>query len=37
VQEAIEVARAAGVRVVAAVTEEQRSGDEGGFLGRVGR
>jgi len=37
VQEAIEVARAAGVRVVAAVTEEQRSGNEGGFLGSVGR
>jgi biopolymer transport protein ExbD len=37
VQEAIEVARAAGVRVVAAVTEELRQQGEGGLLGQVGR
>jgi biopolymer transport protein ExbD len=35
VQVAIETARAAGVRVVAAVTEEQR--EQSGILGRVGR
>ncbi len=36
VQEAIETARAAGVRVVAAVTDEQRD-ESGGFLSRMGR
>ena len=37
VQRAVEISRAAGVRVLAAVMDEQRDEGAGGILGQVGR